>query len=41
METCKNCEYFISTFKDEGICTLNDAYVNQSESCEDWEDTDD
>lgn len=36
--TCRTCEYFIPTFKDDGICTLNDAYVNKNETCEDWED---
>ena len=38
--TCRTCEYFIPTYKDEGICTLNDAYayVNKYETCEDWED---
>lgn len=35
---CKTCEYFIPTFKDKGICTQHDAYVNQTDKCDDWED---
>ena len=35
---CETCKYFISTYQDKGICTENDSYVNEAETCEYWED---
>ena len=35
---CRNCEYFIPTYQDKGICTEHDSYVSENETCEDWEE---
>ena len=35
---CKTCDYFIPTFEDKGICALHDAYVSETDKCDDWND---
>lgn len=40
MEKCKNCSNYNDedTYKGTGYCELNDVYVKEDDSCEDWED---
>lgn len=38
MEKCKTCEWFKSTYPNQGYCKLWDEYMGANDSCDDWEE---